>query len=117
MQKSRHTCVVSLRCSVEQRADLGRRAAGQQIGAYLRATLFPSNDNAPLPRQPRKPSENAVALAQALAQLGQISTQLKDRARAAELTGVPTEDYSTSVRQELSEIKSLLMKGLGVRER
>lgn len=114
---SSSSCVVSLRCSLEQRAELERRARGKQVGAYLRAVLFPANDN--VPRQPRKPSQDDVALATALMQLGQIATALREQRRAAELAGLPAEDERASqdIYRLLVEIKSLLMKGLGVRER
>jgi len=99
--------------------ELERRASGQQIGIYLRAALFPANDNSPLPKRRREPSKNTVALAKALALLGQIATHQRDRARAAELAGLPPEDAPSlaDIERQLTEIKSLLMKGLGVRER
>lgn len=116
---SSSSCVVSLRCSLEQRAELERRARGKQVGAYLRGVLFPANDNTPVPRHPRKPSKDDIALARALAQLGQIATALREQRRAAELAGLPEEDerVSQDLNRLLTEIKSLLMKGLGVRER
>jgi len=118
-RKTSPTCVVSLRCSLDQRGELERRAAGKQIGAYLRCVLFPANDNSPIPRLTRQPSKDAVALARALAQLGQLATALREQARAAELAGIAQEDGPTSheIERQLADIKSLLMKGLGVRER
>lgn len=111
--------MIALRCSLEQRVELERRASGQPVGVYLRAALFPANDNSPLPRRARQPSKDTVTLAKTLAQLGQIATQLRDQARAAELAGLPPENEPSlaEVERQLAEIKSLLMKGLGVRER
>jgi hypothetical protein len=118
-QKRPSTCVVSLRCSLEQRSELERRAAGKQVGVYLRSVLFPANDNAPLPRRLRYPSRDDIALAKALAQLGQLVTDLRERSRAAEFAALPAGDDLTSqdIHRLLADIKSLLMKGLGVRER
>lgn len=117
--KAPSTCVIALRCSPEQRAELTRRAAGRGIGVFLRAALFPANDNSPLLRQPRQPSKDNVALAKGLLQLGQIATNLRDQARTAELAGTLPEDERPleDIRQQLAAIKTLLMKGLGVRER
>ena len=118
-QKRPSSCVIALRCSSDQRAELERRASGQQVGTYLRSTLFPANDNS-APRKPkRQSSKDAVALAKALVLLGQIATHLRDQARAAELAGLPPDNQSpdADVEGQLAEIKSLLMKGLGVRER
>lgn len=111
--------MIALRCSPEQRAELERRASGQQVGVYLRAALFPANDNSPLPKRAREPSKDTVALAKAVALLGQIATKLRDEARAAELAGLPPENEPSlaDIERQLAEIKSLLMKGLGVRER
>lgn len=118
-QKRPSTCVVALRCSPEQRVELERRAAGRQIGAYLRTVLFPANDNARLPRRQRQPSKDDVALAKALLQLGRIATHLRDQARAAELAGSPPENEPSlaDIERQLAAIRSLLMKGLGIRER
>ncbi len=118
-QKQPSSCVIALRCSPEQRAELERRASGQRVGVYLRAALFPANDNAPLPKRAREPSKDTVALAKALALLGQIATHLRDQARAAELAGLPPENEPSlaDIERQFFEIKSLLMKGLGVRER
>ena len=81
--------------------------------------LFPANDNAPLPRRQRQPSKDDVALAKALLQLGQIATHLRDQARATDFAGLPVEDAPAydEIRHQIAEIKSLLVKGLGVRER
>ena len=99
--------------------ELERRAAGQRISIYLRAALFPANDNSPLPRQPRQPSKDDVALAKALLQLGQMATDLRDQTHAAELAGTSPEDDRAAehIERQLAEIKALLMKGLGIRER
>lgn len=118
-QKRSSSCVIALRCSPEQRVELERRASGQQIGVYLRAALFPANDNSPPPKRVRAPSKKTVALAKGLALLGQVATQLRDQARAAELAGLPPENEPSlaDIERQLAEIKSLFMKGLGVRER
>lgn len=113
------TCVIALRCSPEQRAELARRAAGQQLGSYLRAALFPANDNAPLPKRRRQATKDDLALTKALLLLGQIAMHIRDQARAAELAGTSPEDdrHAEGIERQLAEIKALLMKGLGIRER
>ena len=111
--------MIALRCSPEQREELTRRAGGQQIGGYLRDALFPANDNAPLPKRRRQPSKDDLALTRALLQLGQIAMHLRDQSRAAELAGTlpEVERPAERIEQQLAEIKALLMKGLGIRER
>ena len=115
------SCVVSIRLSPGQRGDLERRAGGRQVGVYLREILFPANDNAPLPRRTRQPSKDIVALAKALAQLGQLATDFREQCRAAELAGLPGDEgahvANEDIERQLADIKSLLMKGLGIRER
>lgn len=122
-QKSPSTCVVALRCSRKQRAELERRAAGRPIGPYLRTVLFPANDNEapPQPTRTRAPAKDAAALAKALALLGPAATTLKFIAHGIASGALPlspdTEAAVLKACADIRDAKALLMKALGIRER
>jgi hypothetical protein len=117
--KARRTLSVPL--TPEQIADLARRAGKRPLSAFVREHLFPANDNTrPKPARPRR-AELAAFAAKVLALLGPVSTTLKSIAHAMASGVLPfapdTEAAVLKACADIAEIKSLLMKALGVRER
>ncbi|MTD94375.1 hypothetical protein GIW81_08515 [Hyphomicrobium sp. xq] len=116
----------SLRLSAEERQALARRAGGMPLGAYVRRFLFPANDNGPAitPRsRGRSPVRDHHVLAAVLARLGhsELSASLRELARAANLGALPmTPETEATIQQacrDVAEMKALVMKALGIRER
>jgi len=118
--------LLSVPLSPEQHAELGVRAGCEPLSAYVRAQLFPANDNNPRPkRRPRgaAPVKDKVALAQLLALVGKSDAAgtLRELARLARIGALSiTPETETAILQACADIaamKALLMKGLGIRER
>lgn len=117
--KTRH--ILSVPVSPEQMADLARRAGRRPLSAFVRDHLFPANDNTPPKPARARPTELAAFAAKVLAVLGPVSTTLKSIAHAMASGVLPfapdTEAAVLKACADIAEIKSLLMKALGVRER
>jgi len=122
--KSRH--ILSVPLSPEQMADLARRAGRAPLSAFARAQLFPANDNEPAPAARTRraaPMRDDAALAEILAKLGKtdLGTSFREMARLARLGALPltpeTESYIQQACRDIADIKTLLMKALGIRER
>lgn len=109
----------SLRLSETDRAQLLAEAAGAPLGAYIKAKVMGAN------RLPVRRSGLAVqdreALAQALALLGRsrISQNLNQIAHAVNIGVLPvtpeTEEDLRASLQAVQEMRSLLLRSLGVR--
>lgn len=118
-RKTRH--ILSVPVSPEQMAQLAYRAGRQPLSAYAREQLFPANDNTP-PKSARPRSGQREALAaKSLALIGLTASSLKAIASAMASGLLPfapdTEAAVLKACAEITEIKSLLMKALGIRER
>lgn len=115
--KARH--ILSVPISPEQVALLSHRAGRKPLSAYAREQLFPANDNAPKVKRPRALPANQAA--KALALLGPTSTSLKAISQAMASGLLPfapdTEAAVLKACTDVAEIKALLMKALGIRER
>lgn len=113
--------ILSVPLSPEQMADLSHRAGRKPLSAFVREHLFPANDNTPpKPARPRQ-AELPAFSAKVLALLGPVSTTLKSIANSIASGVLPfapdTEAAVLKACADIAEIKSLLMKTLGVRER
>jgi hypothetical protein len=118
--------LLSVPLEPEQKTELLRRAGRQPLSAYVRDQLFAANDNAPSkPRQKRHgaPVKDQTALSELLGKLGKLdaAASLTDLARLARLGALPmTPETEAAVDQacaDIADIKSFLMKALGVRQR
>lgn len=117
--KTRH--ILSVPFTPEQMVDLARRSGRRPLSAFVRDQLFPANDNAP-PKAARPRSAEKVAFAaKILALLGPTYTALKTIAHAIASGLLPfSPDTEASILKacaDIAEMKALLMKALGVRER
>lgn len=113
--------ILSVPVSPEQMAQLARRAGTRPLSAFARDQLFPANDNAPPKITRPRPAQQAALAAKALALLGATSTALKAVAQAIASGLLPfgpdTEAAILKACADIAEIKALLMKALGIRER
>ncbi|MCV0370206.1 hypothetical protein [Filomicrobium sp.] len=118
--------ILSVPLSPEQMADLSRRAGRAPLSAFARAQLFPANDNEPAPATRTRraaPVRDDAALAEILAKLGKtdVGSGLREMARLARIGALPvtpeTESDIQRACRDVGEIKALLMKALGIRER
>lgn len=116
--------ILSIPLTRDLKADLERRAGQQPVSAYARGVLFPANDNAPQkPRTPRRSRKDRLALATVLARLGAMdaAASLQELARLARLGALPmTPEAEAALLQacaDITAIKTLLMKAIGIRER
>lgn len=105
-------------------AELMRRAGQTPLSVYARSQLFPANDNRPVTSSAAgTPIRDRTALAKLLAKLGQseLGSSFREFSQFVRLGGVPilpqTEAAIEQICREISEIKSLLMKALGIREK
>lgn len=111
----------SLRLSAEERVRLEELAAGEPLGAFIKAQVFES-DSLAVPRCPRRRRaavKDHAALAQVLGMLGnlRLASNLNQLAKAANLGVLP---LSPEVEEELSAacaavfaIKAEVMRALG----
>ena len=112
----------SLRLTRDERADLEQRAGEKPLGSYIRAHLFGSNET-PRHARGRTPVKDHLALAQCLGKLGQsnLGSGLRDIANATRVGALPlsleTEEALHQAAADIAEIKRLLMRALGIRER
>jgi hypothetical protein len=115
--------LLSVPVSPAQWSELVRRAGAMPIAAYVRAILFPANDNRRATRIRTKAPPGAAALTSILAKLGgaDIRRNLDDMARLARLGALPltpeTEAALMQACRDVAAIKSLLMRALRIRER
>lgn len=112
--------LLSVPLTPERHAELERRAGRQPVSAYVRGLLFPANDNSPA-RKHRRTFKEAAALASVLALLGPVAQVLKQLAQGIASGLIPfepdTEAAILKACRDIAEMKALLMKALGIRER
>lgn len=110
----------SLRFSAEERARLDREAGGAPLGAYIKAKLLGGTVPVKV-RRSRLAVEDKVALAKALALLGQsrIASNLNQLAYLGNIGSLPftpeTEKDLLAALAGVQEIRRLLMTALGLR--
>ncbi|MEM9030487.1 MAG: hypothetical protein AAGC70_19175 [Pseudomonadota bacterium] len=115
---ARRPAPLSLRLSEKERADLKALAGEQNLHAYIRACLLAANDNAPA-----NDKEDRRQLAQILAKLGQgeMAANLRALADAAKSGSLVMDEATSEAIQhacaDIAEIKTLLMRGLRIKER
>lgn len=118
--------LLSVPLSPERHAELERLAGRQPVSAYVREQLFPANDNAPASkRQPRgmAPVKDHAALAKILAAMGKsdAGSSLRAMTHLARMGALPitpeTEAAILKACADIADMKALLMKALGIRER
>ena len=120
-KKYKSRLILSVPMSPEQMAQLAHRAGGKPLSVYARDQLFPANDNtAPKTLRPRSPLKSDFA-AKVLASLGQISRSLHSIAHGVASGLLPyapdTEAAVLKACADIGEMKAVLMKALGIRER
>ena len=121
LQKKKTPPPFSIRFTFEERARLGKAAAGMPLGAYIRHKLF---DGELTPRRTRgsNPVKDHAELARVLGALGasRLSSNLNQIAKAAHLGALPvTPELEEELGQACSDIRSMradLMKALGFPE-
>lgn len=114
------TKVFSMRLTPEDRARLTSEAKGAPLGSYIRAKVL---GDSPLPlRRSGLPVEDRMALAKALALLGQsrLASNLNQLARLANIGALPVEpemeaDLADAV-SIIREIRLLLLIALGMKD-
>lgn len=115
----------SLRFTPEERDRLERAAAGRPLGTYIRERILGAGPGEAKPRRGvgSAPIKDRAALAQVLAALGasDLARSLADMAQAARSGSFPvtpeTEADLRTACQAITEMKQMLMKALGFRDR
>lgn len=112
---------LSIRLSVEERADLEARAGDLPISVYARGLLFAATA-LPARLSPRNPTLDHHILGQILAALGRsrIAPHLAELADAARSGSLPLDEMTTAQLHEachdVAAMRADLMRGLGVEE-
>ena len=118
--------ILSVPMTPEQMAELARRAGRAPLSAYVRGQLFPANDNTPVfstRTRGAAPVRDEAALAAILSMLGKtdLGSSLREIAQLARLGALPlTTELEADIQmacRDIADIKMLLMKALGIRER
>ena len=116
--------LLSVQLSPEQYSELEGRASRQPLSAYARDQLFAANDNQPpATARPRSKTsdKDTVALTGVLAVIGPMAQTLKQLAQGIASGILPfspdTEAALLAACHDIAEIKSLVMRALGIRER
>lgn len=122
--RSKQTSRLSVRIDDRERAYLERFAGELTLSAYARATLL-GEMTTPKKERPkkraRKPKTEHAALARLMALLGQsrLASNLNQIAKAAHLGALPVtpdlEDELRAACKDISLMRQLLLKGLGMR--
>lgn len=120
-RKHKTRLILSVPMSPEQMAQLAHRAGGKPLSAYTREQLFPANDNtAGKIVRPRSPM-NADFAAKVLASIGPVATALHSIAHGIASGLLPyapdTEAAVLKACADIVEMKAVLLKALGIRER
>ena len=111
---------LSIRLSVEEKADLRVRAGDMAVSAYAKSLLFAANAKA-IRRSPRNPLLDHRMLGQILAQLGrnEIAPHLSTIAQAARSGSLPLDEVTYAQIEEccydIALMRSKLMAALGNR--
>ena len=118
-QPAPKTVTISLRLKPEERALLERDAAGRSISDHIRDRLF-GEDVRPRRTRSKAPVKDHTALSQVLGKLGQmrLASNLNQLAKAANTGALILTDEVEAVLMEacadIREIKSMIMRGLGL---
>lgn len=124
MPKTDHniTRPFSLRLTLEERAQLEKRAGSRALGHYIRECLFAGAKSSNRVSRGQFPVKDRTALAQVLALFGisEFGAHLTGLARAARIGVLPvTEETEAQLQRacaDIAAIKSLIMKALGIKE-
>lgn len=106
----RRTKIYSLRLdpAEQERATAIRDHAGLPLSALIRRALFET----PLPRAARRPTVNHKAVAQLLAELGKIGSNLNQLAKHANAGRYQADSIELALR-DLMELRTACMEALG----
>jgi hypothetical protein len=111
----------SIRFSEEQKAKLKKEANGKPIGVFVRAQLF--DDDGSLRPHIVRPVDDPKVLAQVLGKLGQsnLANNLNQMTKLAHSGALPVSpevcQELTRACREVSEMRAMLVKALGLRGR
>lgn len=112
----------SLRLTREERRSLEVQANGEPLGSFIRSRLFVDEDRDRRPVRYGCAADKRTALAQILALLGQsnITRNLDALAQATRSGSLPLpakiEILIYTAHLDIAEIKSMLLKALGIKE-
>lgn len=121
-QNPKRTPPFSLRLTREERRCLETQADGEPIGSYIRSRLFDSEESDRRPVRGASMGNDRTECARYLAHLGKsnIAKNLDELVRANRSGSLPlqaeTETALLTACRDIAEIKSLLMKALGIKE-
>jgi len=110
----------SIRFSQKQRETLKRDAKGKPLGIYIRSLIF--EDDGVLRKRRNRSVKDVEAMGKALALLGQsrLSSNVNQIAKAANSGALPVTPEMchelTEACEEIRQMRSLLVKALGVRK-
>ena len=104
----------SVRLSVDERAELVRRAEAAELslGAYWKSAVF----NLPPPRKSRRPSVDRMELAKLLGQLGRVGNNINQLARTLNAEGSVEIPELTNALKDLADMRAAVMHVLGYQE-
>lgn len=114
---------LSLRLTVEERAQLNKDSAGMSLGAYVRACLFDGKKSGPkikLRTRGCNPIKDRKALAQLLGLLGKSGLaihmgEMAEAARSGSLVMSPqAEKALTKACKEIEDMRAYLIRALGL---
>ena len=120
-KKRRRLPPLSIRLSVEERADLQARAGDLPVSAYAKGLLFAVTAN-PARRSPRNPTLDHQILGQLLGALGrsEIAPHLRELADAARSGSLPLDETTTAhlhaACSDIALMRSEVMRALGMRD-
>lgn len=104
----------SIRLSVDERAEIVRRAEAAEISiaAYWKLAVF----NLPPPRKSRRPSVDRIELAKLLGQLGKVGNNINQLARILNTDGSVEIPELTKALKELTDMRAAVMNAMGYQE-
>ncbi len=109
-EKRERGLMIGVRVNPEERAEIenAASAAGLSLASYMRELVL----NAPQTKKPRKPSIERAALAQILAQVGKIGSNINQIARRLNQgKGVGLERLGAAL-DDVAEIKNAIIEAL-----
>lgn len=121
-QKSK-TKPFSIRLTPEERAKLERQAGNRSLGEYIRECLLGKQPAKNRTARSQFPTKDKQALAKALALLGKsaLSSSLSKLAHAIQIGALSVSEETEALIQnactDISEIKTHIMKALGIQEK
>jgi len=111
-EKRQRQNVVRVRLNDTERSEILERAdrAGLSVAGYLRTAVL----DQPAPRQSRRPPVNKQELAQVLAAIGKLGSNVNQMARVANSGGWPDGDKIDYAAFAIHDMRIMLMSALGV---